>query len=105
MPEKPIVSDYSSTRTTILPPSSANSLDLRGKRVHEAESEIDVFLDNACRKNMLNAYIIHGHGTGAMKEFVRDMLSYSPYIESFRPGERGEGGDGVTMVMLQELGS
>ncbi len=81
----------------------ANTLDLRGHRAHEAETEVDAFLDRSCRGNMPNVYIIHGHGTGALRQVVREQLALSPYVESFRPGERDEGGDGVTVVFLKGL--
>jgi DNA mismatch repair protein MutS2 len=86
---------------TVLPPSKVNTLDLRGLRAMEAEARVDHFLDRATMDNLANIFIIHGHGTGALKAMVRELLASSPYIDTFRPGERGEGGDGVTMAMLK----
>jgi DNA mismatch repair protein MutS2 len=104
-PPARLVSDAASPAAgPILPPAPGNTLDLRGERVHEAESQVERFLDESCRNHLPNAFIIHGHGTGALKQVVRDLLAMSPYVESFRPGERGEGGDGVTMVTLKEWG-
>ena len=45
--------------------------------------------------------LIHGHGTGRLKTAIRDYLRESPYVASFRSGERAEGGDGVTIVKLK----
>ena len=44
------------------------------------------------------ATIIHGHGTGALRDAVRAMAAAHPLVRSARPGERGEGGDGATVV-------
>jgi DNA mismatch repair protein MutS2 len=44
--------------------------------------------------------LIHGHGTGALREAIRADLKASPYVAHFRAGESGEGGDGVTVVWL-----
>ncbi|HIP97023.1 MAG TPA: hypothetical protein EYH32_07395, partial [Anaerolineae bacterium] len=44
--------------------------------------------------------IVHGKGTGALRRAVRQALDGHPLIASFRPGEQGEGGDGVTVVYL-----
>lgn len=89
---------------TILPPAETNSLDLRGQRAHEVESQVDRFLDESCRKRLPNVFIIHGHGTGALRQVVREYLAGSPYVRSSRPGEPQEGGDGVTMVVLKDMG-
>jgi DNA mismatch repair protein MutS2 len=54
------------------------------------------------RAGIRAAVIIHGHGTGALREAVRSALRYSTYVRDYRPGEQGEGGDGVTIAMLRD---
>lgn len=76
-------------------------LDLRGWMVHEALGEIEGFLDAAVRADLKQVQLIHGGGTGALRKGVRDYLRTSPYVAAFRPGEQGEGGDGVTVVQLR----
>lgn len=88
----------------ILPPAATNRLDLRGQRAHEVPSQVDRFLDESCRKRLPNVFIIHGHGTGALRQVVREHLAGSPYVRDYRAGEPEEGGDGVTMVVLNDLG-
>jgi DNA mismatch repair protein MutS2 len=58
------------------------------------------FLDRSIGDGRGVAFLIHGHGTGALREAVRESLVRSPYVAKFRPGESGEGGDGVTVVWL-----
>jgi DNA mismatch repair protein MutS2 len=79
---------------------SAMRLDLRGQTVDDALLETESFLDQAARLRVPSAAIIHGHGTGALKRAIRDYLKRCPYAKSWRPGERGEGGDGVSIVEL-----
>jgi len=76
----------------------SSTLDLRGYRVEEALDEVENYLDKASLANLTPVYIIHGHGTGALKQAVRDFLQTSPYVAKFRPGEDTEGGDGVSVV-------
>ena len=76
----------------------SNTLDLRGFRVEEALDDLESFLDKASLVNLTPVTIIHGHGTGALKQCVRDFLSTSPYVSKFRAGENAEGGDGVSVV-------
>lgn len=79
---------------------SSNTIDLRGKRVEEAMFLVDKFLDDCLVSSTSPVMIIHGHGTGAIKEAVRGHLKSSRFSKSFRPGEMYEGGDGVTVVDL-----
>ena len=78
----------------------SNTLDIRGYRVQDALELLEEFLDKASLNNMTPIYIIHGHGSGALKTSVRDYISSSPYVSKFRPGESVEGGDGVSVVDL-----
>ena len=81
---------------------SYNTIDLRGKRVDEALSFMSMELDRMDRGNIKTVIIIHGHGTGAMKQAVREALKMNIYVRDFRPGEYGEGGDGVTVAALRD---
>ena len=78
----------------------ASSLDLRGARVEEALETLDRYLDDAGVAGLGSATIIHGLGTGALRDAVRTAAASHPLVRSVRPGERGEGGDGVTVVTL-----
>lgn len=80
---------------------AGNTLDLRGRRVDDAMIELERFLDQSMMAGVAVAMIIHGHGTGAVRNAVREYLSQSTYAGAFRPGESFEGGDGVTLVDLR----
>lgn len=76
----------------------AASLDLRGARVEEALVTLDGYLDAAGLAGLQTALVIHGLGTGALRDAVRAAAAGHPLVRSVRPGERGEGGDGATIV-------
>ena len=80
--------------------SVASSLDLRGARVDEALDALGRYLDDASLAGLDQVLIIHGLGTGALRDAVREMAGGHPLVRSFRAGERGEGGDGATIVKL-----
>jgi DNA mismatch repair protein MutS2 len=80
---------------------SKNTLDLRGARVDEGLDQVERFLDKASLRGERVVFIIHGHGTGAMKAAVRDYLNNSAYVERHQPGGKGQGGDGATVVALR----
>jgi DNA mismatch repair protein MutS2 len=77
-----------------------NTLDLRGMYVDDALPEIDAFLDRQSLSQALHVFLIHGHGTGALKTAVRRHLAASPYAKRSLPAPREQGGDGVTIVLL-----
>ncbi len=78
----------------------ASSLDLRGARVDEAIDLLGRYLDDASLAGLERATIVHGMGTGALRDAVRLHLASSPLVRSWRPGGRGEGGDGATVIEL-----
>ena len=77
-----------------------NTLDLRGDRVDEALERVDQFLDQASLRGWRHAFLLHGHGTGALRDAVRSHLRASSYVRSAEPGARSQGGAGVTVVTL-----
>jgi hypothetical protein len=84
----------------VRPRAVAASLDLRGARVEEALALLEQYLDDAANADAGRVTIIHGHGSGAMRDAVRSVLSQHALVREWRPGERGEGGDGATIVSL-----
>lgn len=75
-------------------------LDVRGVRVDDALRQIDRALDSAIKESQPELTILHGHGTGALKNAIREYLSFSHYVKSYRPGRSNEGEDTVTVVEL-----
>lgn len=80
---------------------ASTEVDLRGMTVDEALGAMDLFLDNAMLGKLETVTIIHGRGTGAVRQAVRQHLKRSRYVKTFRPGRYGEGEDGVTVVELK----
>jgi DNA mismatch repair protein MutS2 len=81
-------------------PTAATTLDLRGERVEEAVGRMEAFLDRAALDGRSPVFVIHGHGTGALRKAVREHLARSHYVRRFQPGGKGQGGDGVTVIDL-----
>jgi DNA mismatch repair protein MutS2 len=75
-------------------------LDLRGKRAEEVEPLMDSYLNDASLGGLSRVRIIHGIGTGTVRQIVRETLASHPLVTSFQSGEQGEGGDGVTIVSM-----
>ena len=83
-------------------PAPSVELDLRGQRVDESTPRLDKYLDDAFLAGMPFVRIVHGKGTGALRQAVRQQLKGHPLVKSHRSGERGEGGSGVTVAYLIE---
>ena len=81
-------------------PTTATTLDLRGERVEEAVGRMEAFLDRAALDGRSPVFVIHGHGTGALRKAVREHLARSQYVRRFQAGGKGQGGDGVTVIHL-----
>jgi DNA mismatch repair protein MutS2 len=79
---------------------SDNTCDLRGMRTDDAVALAITFLDRSLNDSRRVCFLVHGHGTGALKEAIRRELKSSPYVRYFRAGHPGEGGDGVTIAWL-----
>ena len=77
-----------------------SSLDVRGARVEEALEMLDSYLDQAAVAGAQRLTLIHGFGSGALRDSLRAALSKHPLVKKWRPGERGEGGDGATVIEL-----
>jgi DNA mismatch repair protein MutS2 len=81
-------------------PRASLELDLRGKRAEEVEPLLDGYLNEVSLCGLSRVRIIHGIGTGTVRQIVREALASHPLVTSFQPGEQGEGGDGVTIVSM-----
>ena len=101
MAKKVVLPNYQKESFTLKKHNISNTLDLRGERVEEALDELEGYLDKASLANLTPVYVIHGHGTGALKSAVRDFVSTSPYVAKYRVGEDAEGGDGVCVIDIK----
>ena len=77
-------------------------IDVRGERVADVEDQLERYLDNAFRSNLPSVRIIHGKGTGALRQAVRRQLASHPGVSRSESGGQGEGGDGVTIAYFDE---
>ncbi|MHB9031619.1 MAG: endonuclease MutS2 [Anaerolineae bacterium] len=77
-------------------------LDIRGWRAEEVAPELEKYLNSAYLAELPWVRIIHGKGMGILKEVVRQYINNHPLVASFRLGQGGEGGDGVTVITLQK---
>ncbi|MGI6604345.1 MAG: endonuclease MutS2 [bacterium] len=87
----------SSKASTVSP-----ELDLRGSTVEEAEYQVEKFLDDAYLGGLERVRIIHGKGTGALRQAIQSLLARHPQVESYALGGYREGGSGVTIAVLRK---
>jgi DNA mismatch repair protein MutS2 len=74
------------------------TLDVRGARVEEAIDMVERYVDQASLAGAPRVTVVHGFGSGALRDALRSLLSSHALVRTWRPGERGEGGDGATIV-------
>jgi DNA mismatch repair protein MutS2 len=79
-----------------------NTLDLRGERLEDALARVDAFLDQMLGEGHAVGFVLHGHGTGALKSAVREHLGASRYVGNARPAEPDEGGDAYTVFWIAD---
>ncbi len=77
-------------------------LDLRGKRVEEVLERVDQYLNDAYLVGMPFVRLLHGKGTGALRQAIREQLAHHPLVRSFAPAAANDGGEGVTIVTLSQ---
>jgi DNA mismatch repair protein MutS2 len=80
---------------------TSNTLNLIGERVDVALDKVDAFLDRMLNIGEQHGFVLHGHGTGALKSAVRSHLKASSYIEQSQPAEADSGGDAFTVFWLR----
>ena len=93
-PETPNVQKF------LAPSLESLELDLRGLRVDDAQIRLDDFLDHAVRDSLSKIRVIHGRGTGALRNVVREHLRHHRAVRNFGPEPRERGGNGATWVEL-----
>ena len=76
-------------------------LNIIGKHVDEAMPEVEKYLDDCRIKHFKQVRIIHGMGTGALRDAVRDYLDRCDFVDSYRSGDQHEGSTGATVVILK----
>jgi DNA mismatch repair protein MutS2 len=79
---------------------ASSEVDLRGLRAEEVASQLQPAVDAAVQADLSTLRIIHGKGTGALRQVVAEVLRGDPRVKRLRPGGIGEGGTGVTVIEL-----
>ncbi|HNN95647.1 MAG TPA: Smr/MutS family protein, partial [Pseudomonadota bacterium] len=84
-----------------VPPRTPDStLDLRGERAHIAIARTEKFVDDALRESRSAVFVLHGHGTGILRQAIRAHFAAFPGIRRVRSADSNDGGDGVTVLEL-----
>ena len=81
-------------------PEAPEEVEVRGRRIEEGLIEVESFIDDASRAGRERVRIIHGRGTGAMRQAVRGLLDGHPLVVKYEGGGTREGGEGVTVAYL-----
>lgn len=79
---------------------AVDEVHLRRLTIDEALLKLDRYLDSAFMSGLHQVRVVHGKGTGTLRQAVQELLAKHPLVQSYRPGAYGEGGIGVTVVEL-----
>ncbi len=88
--------------STLSAKSPGMEISLRGRLVEDGLEELDRYLERAYSAGLPFVRIVHGKGTGRMREAVRAALKNNPYVKSFEEAHENEGGAGVTIAHLEK---
>jgi DNA mismatch repair protein MutS2 len=88
------------SKPSILHASPGMEIDIRGEMSEDAIDKMDRFIESAYLSGMPFVRIIHGKGTGKLRQVVRDALSKSSFVDRWESGTDREGGDGVTVAFM-----
>lgn len=90
------------TPSHAIPPRTPDStVDLRGERLPVAIARTEKFVDDALRDSRSAVFVLHGHGTGILRQAIRSHFASFPGIRRVRPADTSDGGDGVTLLELE----
>lgn len=87
--------------TSVDPRSRENTCDVRGLQTDDALAMVETFLDRAALESRRVVYVVHGHGSGALRDGLRRELPRSPYVREVRGATQQDGGEAVTLVFLR----
>ncbi|HNR01995.1 MAG TPA: endonuclease MutS2 [Anaerolineaceae bacterium] len=101
-PSAPQSGSARKSATTPFRPTPGMELDLRGMRAEDALDKLDAYLGEAYASGMPFVRIIHGKGTGRLRQVIREALRNSAYVNTYEEGGEKEGGEGVTIAHFSE---
>jgi DNA mismatch repair protein MutS2 len=84
------------------PQNGRSELNVIGQTTDEAVDAVDKFLDEASMAGLAKVRIVHGHGTGALRRAIADMLKDHPHVARFTAAPQDQGGSGATLVELKQ---
>lgn len=79
----------------------STSINVIGKTLDEAIIEVDKYLDDAYMSGLTEVSVVHGRGTGTLRNGLRDLFRHHPHVKSFESASYYEGGEGATLVKLK----
>lgn len=99
--ESTTLKNHKSSNKIVLSSAVKNEIDIRGLDIVQAREEIDLYFSNISQLNYNTITIIHGKGSGVLRNFVHKYLKNSTIVKEYRLGRHGEGDSGVTIVTVK----